>query len=76
MRINVTVAEGGALTAQQVAEQLRSHGMEVESVLEGVGIIIGSAPDDSRAALESLEGVASVDEEIRFQLPDPNEDIQ
>lgn len=76
MRINVTVAEGGTLTVQQVAEQLRSNGMEVERVLEAVGIITGSAPDDLRTTLEALEGVASVDEEVRFQLPDPNDDIQ
>lgn len=76
MKITVTVVEGHIYTTQQVAEQLRSNGMKVERVLDAVGIITGSAPDEARPALEALEGVASVDEEVRFQLPGPDDDVQ
>ena len=50
--------------------------MRVEQVLDGLGIITGSAPDDSRSALTGVEGVASVDEELTHQFPPPDSPVQ
>ena len=41
-----------------------------------MGFITGSAPDDSLQDLKSVSGVLSVDEELGYQLPPPDEDIQ
>ncbi|WP_205761984.1 hypothetical protein [Arthrobacter mobilis] len=58
-----------------VAEALRARGMQVEQVLES-GFITGSVPDDRRSALTAVDGVQSVDEQLDYQLPPPEEDIQ
>ncbi|MHC6594276.1 hypothetical protein [Arthrobacter sp. C152] len=75
VNINVTVHQEYLSAIADVADALRARGMQVEQVLE-MGFITGSAPDDSVQALKSVSGVQSVDEELGYQLPPPDEDIQ
>ena len=70
----MTVGDGHA--AEDVAERLRARGMEVAQVLDGIGVITGSAPDEVRADLAGVEGVASVDEQLTHQLPPPDSSVQ
>lgn len=65
-----------AHAVEEVAAALRERGMAVAQVLEGIGVITGSAPDDARSALAAVEGVASVDEQLTHQLPPPDAEIQ
>jgi hypothetical protein len=74
VELSVTVGDGHAI--EEVAAGLRARGMEVAQVLEGIGVITGSAPDEVRADLAALDGVASVDEQVTHQLPPPDADIQ
>jgi hypothetical protein len=74
VRLSVTVDDGHAI--EEVAAGLRARGMEVAQVLEGIGVITGSAPDDARPALAAVEGVASVDEELTHRLPPPDAPVQ
>ena len=74
--LSVTVDDGHLPAIDRVAEALRARGMEVEQVLDGLGIIPGSAPAGSRSALTAVEGVASVDEELTHQLPPPDAPVQ
>ncbi|MBG6190926.1 hypothetical protein IWX64_001880 [Arthrobacter sp. CAN_A212] len=76
MNFTVTVRDSHRSEIQEVAERLRSCGLEIDRVLETVGMITGSAPDDRRSELEAVEGVSSVDGEVRFVLPPPDSDIQ
>lgn len=76
MKFTVTVQDSHRSEIQGVAERLRACGLEVDRVLETVGMITGSAPDDRQAELEAVEGVSSVDGEVRFLLPPPDSDIQ
>ena len=46
--------------------------MHVAQVLDGIGVITGSAPDDVRHTLAEVDGVASVDEQLTHQLPPPD----
>ena len=76
MHFTVTVDDLHRSAIQEVAEQLRSCGLEVEQVLVTVGMIIGSAPETCRPEMEAVEGVSSVDGEVRFLLPPPDRDVQ
>ena len=59
-----------------VAEQLKGAGMNVDQVLDAMGIITGSVPADRRGALEQMPGVAAVEAEQTFQIAPPDADIQ
>ncbi|MHA7155571.1 hypothetical protein [Arthrobacter sp. TMN-50] len=76
MKFTVTVDEVHRPAIQEVAERLRSCGLEVDRVLDNVGIISGSASEDCRPDLEAVEGVSSVDGEARYLLPPPDSDVQ
>ena len=74
VQLSVTVDDGHAI--DEVAAGLRARGMEVAQVLDAIGVITGSAPDDVRPALAAVEGVASVDEELTHRLPPPDAEVQ
>ena len=75
VNINVTVDQEYLSAIADVADALRARGMQVEQVL-AMGFITGSASNDSLPALKSVNGVQSVDEELGYRLPPPDEDIQ
>ena len=70
----MTVGDGHAI--EEVAAGLRARGMDVAQVLDGIGVITGSAPDELRADLAAVEGVASVDEQLTHRLPPPDAPVQ
>ncbi len=72
----VTVADSHLGRVEDVARRLRDAGMEVEQVLATIGVITGTLPAAQLAALASIEGVAAVDEQTRFQIPPPDADVQ
>lgn len=73
-RVSVTVDEEHRSSLGEVVEALRAHGMQVERVLEGLGMVVGSALDITD--LRRVEGVSAIDTEITHQLPSPDEPIQ
>lgn len=75
-RITVTVAAAYAGRTAEVADQLRGAGMTVERVLEALSMVTGTVEPDRRAALEAIVGVASIDTERVYRLPDPGSDVQ
>jgi hypothetical protein len=74
VELSVTVDDEHAI--EEVAAGLRARGMEVGQVLAGIGVITGSAPDEVRADLAAVEGVASVDEQLTHRLPPPDAPVQ
>jgi hypothetical protein len=73
-RVSVTVDEQHLASLAEVVEALRGRGMQVDAVLEGLGMVTGSAPDAE--VLWQVEGVSAVDAELEHQLPPPDADIQ
>jgi hypothetical protein len=59
-----------------VANRLRASGMAVTAVLEEVGIITGSVPHQDLAAVQEVEGVASVTADHQVRVPPPDFDLQ
>lgn len=73
--IVVTVDDERMPKIAEVAEQLRSRGVQVDSVMEATGIITGST-DAHSADLRSIPGVMSVEDQPHFQLPPPDSSVQ
>jgi len=74
--VTVTVADSGVGALEDVAQRLRLAGLEVDHVLAALGIITGSVDESRLAALEAVEGVASVQEQTSFQIAPPDADVQ
>jgi hypothetical protein len=72
----VTVTDAALANIHAVAEKLAAKGMKVDRVLPITGVISGSVPAGKQAALSSVQGVHSVEEEAQVQLPPPDSAIQ
>ena len=75
-RVSVTVDDGHLSALDGVVERLRAHGMQVDQVLDGIGIITGSVPAGTMASLTDVAGVVSVDEQLVHRLPPPDAPVQ
>ncbi len=75
-RFSVTIDDGHLADLDAVARALRDSGMQVDRVLGSLGLITGRAPADARPSLLAVEGVTSVDEQLRFSLPPPDAPVQ
>ncbi|MGH3672344.1 MAG: hypothetical protein ACRDSH_17200 [Pseudonocardiaceae bacterium] len=75
-RITVTVHDDQLPHIEELADRLRGVGMRVDQVLHPIGVIIGSVPSAQRALIETVPGVAAVEDETTFQLPPPDAEIQ
>ena len=73
---SVTGGAGHLADLDAVARALRDSGMQVDRVLGTLGLITGQAPADARSTLLAVEGVTSVDEQLRVQLPPPDAPVQ
>ncbi|MCA0145224.1 hypothetical protein [Blastococcus sp. LR1] len=74
--VSVTVDDGHLAALDGVVQGLRAHGMQVDQVLDGLGIITGSVPPGVAGALSAVAGVASVDEQLGIQLPPSDSPVQ
>ncbi|TYP90287.1 ketohydroxyglutarate aldolase [Blastococcus xanthinilyticus] len=74
--VSVTVDDGHLAALDGVVQGLRARGMQVDQVLDALGIITGSAPDGALGALTTVAGVASVDEQLVHRLPPPGAPVQ
>ncbi len=61
---------------QQVAEDLRDRGLEVDRTLTSAGTVTGRVPQSKIQDLEHVEGVLAVEKSRVFQLPPPDAEIQ
>lgn len=62
---------------QGVASQLRDRGMQIDQILDGLGMITGSVPDEERSqSVVQVVGVASVERQVTHQLPPPDAEVQ
>jgi len=73
-RVNVTVDEEHLETIDEVADELRARGMEVDQVLTSIGIVTGTAEDPD--ALRGVPGIQSVDLEEERGVAPPDWEIQ
>ena len=75
-RVSITVDDSHLHVINRIAGQLSERGLTVDQVLDGLGMITGDAARERQPALREVPGVASVDEDVTFQLPAPHSPIQ
>jgi hypothetical protein len=75
-RVSVSVDDEHLPAIGVVVDALRQQGMQVEQVLDQLGIISGVVPDGAEASLMGVEGVMSIDESQGYQLPPPDSPLQ
>ena len=75
--VTVTVADSHLAQIDDLAQALRDVGLEVDGVLGAIGVITGSLPaEQPLESIESLPGVAAVEEQKTFRLAPPDADVQ
>jgi hypothetical protein len=72
----VTVDDAHLARVGAVAETLRGRGLQVEQVLDEVGVISGQLPAGRPLAALRVDGVAAVEEAGVVRLPPPDAPVQ
>ena len=72
----VTVDDAHLARMGAVAQTLREHGLQVDQVLDEVGVISGQLPAGRPLATLQVDGLAAVEEARRIQLPPPDAPVQ
>jgi hypothetical protein len=75
VRINITVPEATPSRLKSVKASLMRQGVEVDSVLDGIGVITGKVAKSRLPSLDAGAGV-TVEPEQTVQLPPPDAPIQ
>jgi hypothetical protein len=77
-KIQVTISIDDAHLEQidQVADQLKAAGLDVDQTMSTLGIVTGSVDSDKLSALSKVDGVDSVQKEKTINLPPPGSDVQ
>jgi hypothetical protein len=76
MNISVSVKDAHLATIELVSQKLQAAGMNVEHVLNNIGVISGSIDSSLMNTLAQIEGVKQVEQERTYQLAPPDSDIQ
>ncbi len=61
---------------ENVATQLRSHGLNVEQVMHEIRIISASSDSVDVNSVRQLKGVSGVEESTDYQIPPPDSPVQ
>lgn len=63
VKVNITIDDAHADEIDQVAEQLKAAGLEIEQTLSTLGIVSGSIEKDKVSSLSEVTGVEAVEED-------------
>lgn len=74
--MKVLVTASGDATVAVVAARLEAAGVQVDKVMEAVGVIVATVADDGVRALAGIDGVGSVEPDRTIRLPPPDSDVQ
>ncbi len=72
----VSVEDGHLERLSAVAEALRSAGMEVDEVMDDLGVVSGSIEPAKIERLAAVTGVASVERSREVRIPPPDSPVQ
>lgn len=75
-KIAVTVRDDQLPHINELADRLRAAGMQVDQVFQTIGVITGSVTRLQRVLIETMPGVAAVEDQTSVQLPPPDADVQ
>ena len=75
VRINVTIPDATPSRLKSVKASLKRQGVEVDSVLDAIGVITGKVAKSRLSSVDAGAG-ATVEPEQSVQLPPPDAPIQ
>jgi hypothetical protein len=76
VRVLVSVDPGQPGAVARVASALQALGFQTAELLEELGTITGSCPEDKLDAIRNLAGVTGVERERGVAVPRPDSPIQ
>ncbi|HST73126.1 MAG TPA: hypothetical protein VLK55_11805 [Kocuria rosea] len=76
VRVTVVVDEEHRPGLAQLCDGLRAQGMQVEQVLEQLGMVTGEVPENRLPSVRRVEGVVSVEPQHRHRIPPPDAPVQ
>lgn len=75
-KVSVLVADDYQDRFSEVVEAARRAGLDVEEELATIGLMTGAIDDSQRSTLESVQGIAAVEEPRTYQLAPPESEVQ
>jgi riboflavin synthase alpha subunit len=76
IHVTVSVDDAHFGKIEEVAQRLRSAGMNVGRTLGAIGAISGHVDSGHLAGLSKVPGVSAVEREHSYQLPPPDAKVQ
>ena len=76
VNVSVSIDEEHISQILEVATRLNSAGMNIEHIMENLGIIVGSIDSEKMNTLAQIEGVEHCEPEQEYHLPPPDSEIQ
>jgi hypothetical protein len=70
--LNITTS--GSHSIKQVAKELEKAGLRNHQVLDAIGVITGSADEDTIEKLRGIEGVADISSDVAIEIGPPDSD--
>ena len=74
--VNITIGDAYLEQIDQVTEDLKAAGLEVEQTLSTLGIVTGSIESEKVSSLSEVTGVDAVEADRTITLPPPGANLQ
>lgn len=76
VKVTISIDDAHLDQIDQVSEQLKTAGLEVEQTLATLGIVTGLVETEKMSALAEVTGVESVEVDQTVQLAPPGSEVQ
>lgn len=76
VKVTISIDDAHIDQIDQVTEQLKTAGLEVEQTLSTLGIVTGAVETEKMSSLSEVTGVDSVEVDQSFQLAPPDSEVQ
>ena len=76
VQVSVSVDDAHLPQIEQISQQLKSSGMNVEQILSSIGVINGSIQSDQLDSLSKIEGIQNIQSQQSYNLAPPDSDLQ
>ncbi|MEM7319447.1 MAG: hypothetical protein AAF408_10560 [Pseudomonadota bacterium] len=73
--VKVVVDDAHVNNSDMLEGKLRALGLEIEEIIPEIGVVFGTAEEESMEQLRALDGVAKAEPEQTYQLPPFKDDI-
>lgn len=75
IQVILTLSPAAVKKGDALVKEIKAKGLEVDSVLEAMGIITGKIAESKMASLSNIPGI-TVERDVEVKLPPPDADVQ